>query len=70
MLLRNLLYLLPWFGAHIRVIVPSEKKGVFRVVPVKDKEKLTAKDQLVLIKYFRIFGRHYPLKVIELPTRS
>jgi hypothetical protein len=67
MLLRNLLYLLPWFGTHIRVIAPSGKKGVFRAVPVKDKEKPTAKDQLVLIKYFRIFGRHYPLKTIKLP---
>ena len=66
-MLQRLLYLFPWFGTHVRVIVPSGKSGMVRAVPVESVEKITDKDQIIIVKYFRIFGKHYPLKIIKLP---
>ena len=67
-MLQRLLYLFPWFGTHLRVIIPSDKSGMVRAVPVERVEKITDKDQIIIVKYFRIFGKHYPLKIIKLPT--
>ena len=68
--MHRLLRLFPWFGTHVRVLVPTDQPGKMRAVALSSLTDLPKEYDLLLIRYFRILGWYFILKVTPVRLNS